>query len=64
MEKKVYECFLHRKSYRRERFLKESKIRPCLRCGADFRSAGPHNRLCPLCIRTIREECLDHAFDL
>lgn len=28
---------------------KDSRARPCLRCGREFRSAGIHNRLCQSC---------------
>jgi hypothetical protein len=24
-------------------------VRPCITCGADFRSEGPHNRMCGSC---------------
>lgn len=27
------------------------KVRACLCCGADFKSDGPHNRLCQMCRR-------------
>lgn len=27
----------------------ENKLKPCLRCGSDFISEGPHNRMCLYC---------------
>ncbi|WP_299165851.1 hypothetical protein [uncultured Tateyamaria sp.] len=30
-------------------------VRPCLTCGGDFESEGPHNRMCDECRITKRE---------
>lgn len=31
------------------------KMRPCLRCRAEFESEGAHNRMCPRCRETASE---------
>jgi len=33
--------------------LLKQKVKPCLRCGCDFLSVGPTNRICTQCNRTI-----------
>ena len=35
------------------------KRRQCLRCGVDFPSAGPANRLCPRCAKRVNSPDLD-----
>lgn len=31
------------------------RVRPCLRCRAEFESEGAHNRMCPRCRETASE---------
>lgn len=37
------------------------RTRPCLRCGEDFESEGPHNRLCDICRRLSDRDVGDYA---